>query len=341
VRSSALHPAAWSSLWALQRGSAHAVLLHGPAGMAKTELAMELAAGMLCERAGPDGACGHCLPCNWFRQGNHPDFRLLRPDSDAAAEGEGAGNESGKGKPSREIRVDQVRALAEFLNVSAHRAGRRVVLANPAEAMNRNTANAILKVLEEPNPGVFFILVSNDFDSLLPTLKSRCLKQGISRPQPARALAWLADHGVTKDAMLFLSRAGGAPGLALEIAKGAEGRLLEILEGCWDTGNSFDSKKAAFEVERVLRSEGNLEMMTVIAWTQRWLVDGLLSTLGMAARYFPDRKSHFPCSDSGSMFSNIDKCNEFKVLSKHPLNTRLFLESFFEQCMPKTKVGNR
>lgn len=339
MRSSALHPEVWASLQTLREGPAHAVLLHGAAGLQKTDLAKEFAAAMLCESPGPDGACRECLACNWFDQGNHPDFRLLRPDSEAAEEGEGTSTDSGKGKPSREIRVEQVRALGEFLNVGAHRAGRRVVLVAPAEAMNRNTANALLKALEEPNPGVFFLLVTNDFDALLPTLKSRCIKQGVSTPAKARALAWLQAKAVTKDAEVFLARAGGAPALALEIATGAEGRLLRTLENLLCEGSKFDSKRAAAEVERVLRSEGDLEMMSVVVWTQRWLVDRMLSANGLPARYFPDRTDLGAFSDQFLAFKNMEKCSGFKVLSRHTLNPRLFLESFFEQCIPQTKAG--
>jgi DNA polymerase-3 subunit delta' len=338
MRSSALHPEVWSSLQTLLQGPAHAVLLHGAVGLKKTDLAKEFAAAMLCESPGPDGACRECLACNWFDQGNHPDFRLLRPDSEASEEGEGS-NDSGKGKPSREIRVEQVRALGEFLNVGAHRAGRRVVLVAPAEAMNRNTANALLKALEEPNPGVCFLLVTNDFDVLLPTLKSRCIKQAVPTPAKARALAWIQEKGVTKGAEVFLARAGGAPALALEIATGAEGRLLRTLESLLGEGSRFDSKRAAAEVERVLRSEGDLEMMSVVTWAQRWLVDQLLAANGLPVRYFPDRPDLGAFSDPVFAFKNMEKCSEFKVLSRHTLNPRLFLESFFEQCIPQTKAG--
>lgn len=341
MKSAELHPTAWGGLRALQEGPAHAVLLHGAAGLQKTELAQEFAAALLCERPGSEGACGDCHPCNWMSQGNHPDFRLIRPDSESVEEGSGDATSTGKGKPSREIRVEQIRALNGFLNVGAHRAGRRIVLVNPAEAMNRNTANALLKVLEEPNPGVFFLLVSNDLDALLPTLRSRCLKQLVPTPDPTRALSWLGERGITKDASVYLARAGGAPGLALSIASGAEGRLLKVLEGLLADWPTFDGKRAAAEIERVLRSESDLEMMSAVVWTQRWLIDGLLWSRDLPARYFPGRTFNVSPICGDLFLKNIEKCSEFKVLSKHPLNPRLFLESFFDQCIPRMEGGRR
>ena len=85
------------------------------------------------------------MACNWFEQGNHPDFRLLQPDSLAVD----ADTEESKKKASQQITIDQIRELDEFFTVGTHRAGLRIVLVNPTEAMNRNAANSLLKTLEE------------------------------------------------------------------------------------------------------------------------------------------------------------------------------------------------
>jgi DNA polymerase-3 subunit delta' len=170
-----LHSSLWERLQARRAQLPHSLLLSGPRGLGKFDLARAFAASLLCENPLQNGnACGSCLACNWLSQGNHPDFRLLQPDALAESEGEEGTEvkESGK-KASQQITIDQVRGLDDFLHVGTHRHGLRVVIVCPAEAMNRSTANALLKTLEEPAAGTLFLLVSNEPERLLPTIRSR------------------------------------------------------------------------------------------------------------------------------------------------------------------------
>ncbi|HUX25456.1 MAG TPA: DNA polymerase III subunit delta', partial [Burkholderiales bacterium] len=156
----------------------HALLFHGRAGIGKLHLAQVLAQSLLCENRSDIGlACGTCPACAWFTSGNHPDFRLVQPEvlAPAQEDGEaGEGGEEGKKKPSKQIKIEQIRALSDFLNVGSHRNGYRVVLIYPAESMNPGSANALLKSLEEPSSGVVFLLISHQPSKLLATVRSRC-----------------------------------------------------------------------------------------------------------------------------------------------------------------------
>src|SRR5882672_7682306 len=137
----------------------HAVLIQSGDGWGELQFAQSAAQSLLCEKPRPGHlACGACQACNWFTAGNHPDFRLIVPES-MAAEPPEEGAEPGK-KRSDQIRIEQIRELADFLAVGTHRAGLRVILIYPAEAMNPNTQNALLKALEEPPPATVFLLVS-------------------------------------------------------------------------------------------------------------------------------------------------------------------------------------
>lgn len=133
-----LHVAVWEQLLARRRQLPHALLIVGQRGIGKFALARSFAESLLCENLAPSGeACGACLACGWLAQGNHPDLRLLQPNAVAAEAPEGGeGEDAGKKKPSQQITIDQVRALDEFLHVGTHRHGARVVLLNPADAMN-------------------------------------------------------------------------------------------------------------------------------------------------------------------------------------------------------------
>jgi DNA polymerase-3 subunit delta' len=93
--------------------------------------------------------------------------------------------------PSKDIKIEQIRNLADFMNISTHRQGLRVVVLYPAEALNTPASNALLKTLEEPPPGTLFLLASNSLDRLLPTILSRCRKFALPMPSHEQALTWL------------------------------------------------------------------------------------------------------------------------------------------------------
>ncbi|MGP1677555.1 MAG: DNA polymerase III subunit delta', partial [Burkholderiales bacterium] len=192
----------------------HALLFHGRPGIGKLHLAQVLAQSLLCENRAQEGlACGACAACAWFASGNHPDFRLLQPEALAPAQEEaeaGEEVEEGRKKASKQIKIDQVRALGDFLNVGSHRHGHRVVLIHPAESMNPGAANALLKSLEEPSPGVVFLLVSHQPSRLLATVRSRCHALALSLPARELSLRWLQEQG-SKATPATLAFAGDAP----------------------------------------------------------------------------------------------------------------------------------
>ena len=120
----------------------HALLLRGPAGIGKRDFAAAVAQGLLCEQpASALTACGKCQACHWLASGTHPDCRVLQPEIAEA----GDDDEPTDKKKKRDISIAQVRSLEDFINISAHRNGAKVVLIQPAEAMNVNASNALLK----------------------------------------------------------------------------------------------------------------------------------------------------------------------------------------------------
>jgi DNA polymerase-3 subunit delta' len=204
---------------ALAAQRAHATLVHGPAGVGQFEFAHALAAGWLCEAAGEGTGrpCGVCAGCRLFAARAHPDFLLLIPDAlrealgwqpqaDAAGEGDG----KRKAKPSREIRVDAVRAAIDWGQKTASRGRAKVVLLHPADALNPVAANALLKTLEEPPGALRLLLTSADPAALLPTVRSRCQRISLGVPPADQALAWLQAQGV-EGAPVLLAAAGGQP----------------------------------------------------------------------------------------------------------------------------------
>jgi DNA polymerase III subunit delta' len=325
-----LHAKVWSGLQARRERLPHSLLLVGQKGLGKFELARRFAASLLCESPQMDGlACGKCLACNWFEQGNHPDFRLLQPD----ALGDEVEIEEGKKKPSQQITIDQVRALDEFFNVGTHRGGLRIVIVNPTEAMNRSTANSLLKTLEEPPAGTLFLMVSSEPMRLLPTIRSRCQVVAVPVPSPKVAAHILGDSGL-KEADRWLALAGGSPVLAMDMAVAGQSAWLDILATRLGAGRNGDPLAIAAELEKAIKeSKGKLLLKQVVDAVQKWLVDLTLARNGMPVRYFLPQQATI--SGLADMIPPARLIQSYRAVitrrqeAEQPLNARLFLEGLF------------
>ncbi len=198
------HRREWGMLAGDLQRLPHALLLCGQPGLGKHAFAQRLAHALLCAQPGAEReACGHCQSCRLFKAGNHPDFFPVEPLEE--------------GRP---IGIDQVRALRDFLVLRAHTAAHKVVVLSPADAMNLNAANGLLKLLEEPPPGNFILLVTSRPARLPATIRSRCMRVLFSSPSRSEALTWLRSRQeVPGDHKVLLELAGGAPLLAVHLAR--------------------------------------------------------------------------------------------------------------------------
>lgn len=186
----------------------HALLLAGPAGAGKRHFAACITAALWCKQRDADGsACGRCPDCLQVSSEAHSGYFLLRV-------------EEGK----RDISVDAVRVLIEKLTITQYDGRAKVAIVDPADALNVNGVNALLKTIEEPTPGSHLLLLSSRPQALVPTLRSRCQRLAIAAPAQDVALAWLreATAGKFDDAALAQ---------CLELASGAPLRALELLDG--------------------------------------------------------------------------------------------------------------
>lgn len=203
------HADLWQRLSArrAQNRLPHALLLCGPAGLGKRAFAQDFAAALLCSDLRADGtACGACRACKLVEAGTHPDkvsVELeLRDD----------------GKPRTEIIVDQIRRLGERLALTPQFGGMQIAAIDPADAMNANAANALLKTLEEPTPATIIVLLADRPARLPATIRSRCQRIDFRLPSLAQAQAWLAAQKTdAKTAAAALYATDGNPGAALEL----------------------------------------------------------------------------------------------------------------------------
>ncbi len=300
----------------------HALLIIGPAGIGKSAFARAWAAALLCENIGAAGrACGACAACVWFAQGNHPDFRALIPDAD-----DPHFEPAGKGaKPSRDIRIDQIRGLAGFVAVGGHRAGHKVILVEPADALNAAAANALLKTLEEPTGNTRFLLVSARPDWLAATIRSRCAVIALRAPPPEEAARWLAaESGVTPaQALHWLAAAGGAPLRARELAEPAQGATHRLV---LETVAALPQASAVNAAERLV----SVEPARWVAILQTWVGDLGRVRSGGEPRFHPEQRARLQALAGKT---DLRRISELEVRmrrltrhAEHPLNPRLLCE---------------
>lgn len=304
----------------------HALLLQGHRGIGKLHFAVRLSQSLLCEQPLPGhAACGVCQSCNWFQQDNHPDFRLLEPE-DVESTADEESSAPAKTSKKSQIAVDQVRELGDFLGLSSHRSGLRIILMHPAEALNLASANALLKMLEEPPPAVLFLLVTHQPQRLLPTIRSRC--NVIDMPLPARSMAetWLAAQGV-QQASQRLAYAGGAPLTAVQEEAGADKRLAE-LHAMLNHGAQMDPFAAAALCVR----DGVAEVVSVM---QKWVYDLLSLHLAGQLRYHGLQAESLQGLakrvDLAKLLDFQRTLDEARRHAQHPLNADLQLESLLIQ----------
>ena len=197
---------------AAQRG--HALLLHASAGAGALPFAIALAQAWLCEaEAGARRPCGRCGSCRLVHARVHPDLQVLLPETLRRelewplAEDKPEGEE-GKRKPSRVIRVDEVRRLIDRVYMTSARGRGKVALLHPADVLNQQSANALLKTLEEPPPGTRMLLTTADPALLLPTVRSRCQHIALPEAPHEQAAAWLQAQGVDAPEVLLAACSG-------------------------------------------------------------------------------------------------------------------------------------
>ncbi|MDR3387754.1 MAG: DNA polymerase III subunit delta' [Rudaea sp.] len=209
----------------------HALLLSGAPHIGKRAFAEQAAAMLLCEQD-DDAPCGRCRSCKLFALRTQRDPEETRPDGtpahpyghpghpDARFVGYVLNDKASPKKMYTELVVEQIRDLSTWLALPPQMGRAQVALIDPADGLNGNAANALLKTLEEPGVGRHLILVSSKPAQLPATIRSRCQRIDFRLPAPAQALAWLAAQGIdAKTATPGLAASGGNPGLALTWTK--------------------------------------------------------------------------------------------------------------------------
>ncbi len=302
----------------------HALLVHGRSGIGKVEFARALAQSLLCEAAEDGLACGVCPACGWFREENHPDYRELLPESladEAATDEAPADAEDKDKKKSREIKIDQIRAIADFMMLSTHRGGYRVLLIHPAEAMNMAAANALLKTLEEPAARTLILMVSDQLGRLLPTIRSRCQRVLVPMPDTAAGVAWLRARGISAPEEA-LAAAGGGPLDAVAFGDADYQTARKAFVAALAEPN-FDFALTAQNFEKS-------NLTNVLGWMQTWTFDLIRQRMTGRIDHHRDQTAALEriakSIELPRMFRFEAELRQTRRLINHPLNARLLLE---------------
>ena len=343
----------------------NAVLIHGQSGIGKFEFSIELAKALLCETSANTKPCKQCEACRWFDSGNHPDFialvpethRKLLPQGDfdpdeqspkkskvSQADGDGDAPEK---KEKKSISIEDTRSAIEGLSIGSHRGGNRIILVYPLEMLRSDSANTLLKSLEEPPKNTIFILLADRLDRVLPTIRSRCRLLSAPRPDRLSGLNWLRtqlsmfpDLKISDtDVESIYDEQGGAPYAVLDsliarhnkdekdeltIAIQASRYLLQAMS----QGARINWLDAADKTQKARHS-------VLLATMQRWVSDVQCCAQMGSPRYYPKHEAVIKTLAQQVRLPKLLRFWRSLIQARrhenHPLATRIQLEALLSQ----------
>lgn len=306
---------------------AHALLISGPAGIGKLHLADVFAQSLLCAEPQADGlGCGQCHACSLYAAGNHPDLFRLSPQDE-----------------SKVIKIDQIRDLIEKVSLSSHYGRYKVVILNPADAMNIAAANALLKTLEEPPADTVLLLVTDRPSFLSATIRSRCQSVRLGLPAAEKAQSWLSTQlENSQEAAVLLALAGGSPLAALTLAADQLDRRKDLLRG-WQQLASGQADPVKLAAEWV-----KADLHLPISWMYGWVADMIRLRNGSEERLTNlDAKATLQKLaeelDLTRLYGLLDRVLDMIKLANTQVNAQILMEGIllYWSNLPRNKLSGQ
>ncbi|HEU5281920.1 MAG TPA: DNA polymerase III subunit delta' [Gammaproteobacteria bacterium] len=288
---------AWQRVWQQCKEGRlpHALMLSGINGLGKLAFAKQLNNALLCQAVSDAGEpCGQCHDCRLFAGEVHPNSLIVVPE-----------------KAGQAIKVDQVRDANAFVAESSFKGKTRIVIFEPADQLNLNAANALLKTLEEPASDAVIILVCHQMGTLPATIRSRCQQLHFTAPATEQSLAWLSYQNISSSIPLavLLNLAGGAPYQALRLASDEHLPVREAFYNAWVS---------------LAKREGD-----AIAYAQTFQKEELSLLLNLSLSFLTDLM-RAKVSLGEAALTNLDRANDVtQLMSKTNLP---LLTTFMAQC---------
>ena len=342
-----------------------AILLHGQSGVGKFAFSIELAKALLCENSrAAIKPCNACEACHWFNTGNHPDFislvpethRKLLPHADydgdeglkkVKASRDDGDSEVSEKKEKKNISIEEARQAIENLSIGSHRGGNRVILIYPLEMLRSDSANTLLKSLEEPPANTIFILIADRVDRVLPTIRSRCRLLTAPRPDRTQGLAWIKTQlnnisGLKisdADIETIYDEQGGAPFSVFDslVARHHKDDKDEFTIAIQASRYLLQSMSQGVKINWLDAAEKTYKAQYafLLSSMQRWVSDLQSVSQGGDPRYYP---KHLVTLQSLSKSVDIQKMHQFwknlvqaRRHENHPLANRIQLEALLSQ----------
>lgn len=309
-------------LLATREALPHGLLLAGRAGHGNSTFALHLARALLCEAPRPDGAaCGACPSCHFCALGHHPDLRVVVPLEEP--------DKDGQNRRAEWITIAQVRETIAFVQLTSHRQRAKVVVVDPAERLNAEAANALLKTLEEPPPGTWLLLVSSRPARLPATIRSRCRRVACPAADLAHAVGWLESEGVA-GAALIAAQAGGAPLRALGLADDALQAERRLWLGALAQPSTLSPLALGARIDAVPKAARRTRLGLLLGWLAAWAADLAAVSWQAPPRYCPDFAGEL--ETLAARTSRLATTRFFRevlqetALVSHPLAPRLVVE---------------
>jgi len=304
----------WQRLMAARQSGRmpHALLLTGGLGLGKSWFAHRLAAALLCTEPQAEGRpCGSCQGCRLLRAGTHPDFTWIQPE-----------------EPGKAIKIDAVREFTQKEGLTSRSGGYKIIIIEPADALNTAAANSLLKTLEEPVERTVMVLVTANAGRLPATIRSRCQRYHFTSPEPTIAQSWLAEQiPDSAHIPLLLSLASGAPVLALNYARDGileeRARVLDDLVGILKGGDPI----------AVAERWSKLEQLSLINWFSGWVIDLIRLRMAPESAHIMnvDQRDRLHALarkvNSKKLYALLDQILEANRTLGAQLNTQMQLES--------------
>ena len=319
------------SLTSLRGRLPNGILVYGPRGAGTFDLVWAFAKSLLCTNPAPDGTpCGKCRGCHLVNAGTHPDIRYVVSEAESLPRDipfvPPDNAQSDRKTLYREILICQTRALTDFLNLKSHEGGERIVLVYPADRIRAEAAASLLKSLEEPPENTIFILVADEIDRVLPTIRSRCRLIRAAAPTHEESVAWLQSRGV-ENAEQRLTEAGGMPLAVFDedarfrLSDDVRARMIAYLK----------RGKAAPPDQAVAVVDKDVPLSAAALFLSRWAWDLAGAKVGAKVRYFPDCAREIEeiarAADPAGLYTWINSVSDVRRVSEHPLNARTVIEA--------------
>jgi len=218
----------WETLTGRFPKLGHGLLFYGKKGCGKEAFTQQFLAWVLCLNRQPAGPCGECSSCQWLKADTHPNYVHISTDDDNK-------------KQNAKIKIEKIRDLLPFVQQTVD--GWRVIVIEPAEALNIASANALLKTLEEPGDNTVIILLANHYLKLPATIRSRLQHFALDRISAEQFSDYvqnqLPDAGASQQ-QLLMNLSNQMPLQALEVAQSA---WLHCVRNFCKTGKNWLCKK--------------------------------------------------------------------------------------------------